>query len=105
MEKPDFDDLLTECRQTAIPSLPGSFSSHVLRDIRLRSEEFQTESGWFFSLFVFLRPGMMAAGLSLALAVGVLVPGFDRSNDNSMAVDGLGLNVFSTEKMPSGLLK
>lgn len=105
MRKPDFDDLLTAYRQAAIPLLPSSFPSNVLREIRLRSTESKTESGWFSSLFAFLRPGMIAASLSLALAIGLLVPGLARGNDNSMTEIGLGLNVFSTSKMPSGLLK
>lgn len=99
------DDLLAKYRRAAIPALPGSFPSDILREIRLRSTDPSADSGWFSPLFAFLRPGMMAASLSLAFAVGVLVPGFNRANDHSIAVDGLGLNVFSTAKMPSGLLK
>lgn len=105
MRTPGFDELMMKCRQAAIPALPGSFSANVLREIRQRSATDKTESGWFSLLFGFLRPGIVAASLSLALAVGLLVPGLTRNDVNSMAADGLGLNVFSTSKMPSGLIK
>jgi len=107
MKTPDFDGLLAEYRQVAVPALPSSFSADVLREIRLRSAETSAESGWFFPLFAFLRPGMIAASLSLALAVGVIVPGFTLRKDNLMAVAGLGLNVFSSSAstMPSGLIQ
>ncbi|MEI8387280.1 MAG: hypothetical protein WCG76_06740 [Verrucomicrobiota bacterium] len=105
MKRLDFDELLAECRAAGIPALPGSFSTDVLREIRLRSSETKEESGWFSQLFACLRPGMVAASLGLALVVGVLVPGLTRESVDSLAVDGLGLHVFSTSKTPSGLLK
>ncbi|MEI8312813.1 MAG: hypothetical protein WCH98_18850 [Verrucomicrobiota bacterium] len=105
MKTPDFDELLAGYRQVAIPELPGSFSADVLREIRLRGAG--RESGWFSSLFACLRPGMIAASLSLALAVGAIVPGLARGNGTSMAAAGLGLNVFSSSasNMPSGFFK
>jgi len=105
MKKPHFDELLAECQGAGIPALPGSFSANVLREIRLRRTGAKNESGWFSLLLACLRPGMVAASLSIALVVGVLVPGLTRGTDSSMAADGLGLNVFSTSHMPSGLLK
>jgi hypothetical protein len=105
MKRLDFDELLAECRAAGIPALPGSFSAGVLREIRLRSSRSQEESGWFSQLFACLRPGMVAASLGLALVVGVLVPGLTRESGDSLAADGLGLHVFSTSHMPSGLLK
>jgi hypothetical protein len=104
MKRLDFDELLAECRAAGIPALPGSFSADVLREIRLRSSERKEESGWFSQLLACLRPGMVAAGLGLALVVGVLFPGHTRESD-SRAADGLGLHVFSTSNMPSGVLK
>ena len=107
MKTPDFDELLAGYRQVAIPELPGSFSADVLREIRLRGAGAGTESGWFFSLFACLRPGMIAASLSIALAVGALVPGLPRRTGSSMVAAGLGLNIFSSSasNMPSGFFK
>jgi hypothetical protein len=105
MKRPHFDELLAECRLAGIPALPGSFSANVLREIRLRGAATRQDSGWLSLLLACLRPGMVAASLSIALVVGVLVPGLTRGTDSSMAADGLGLNVFSTSHMPSGLLK
>ena len=104
MNKPDFDKLLLEYRRTAIPDLPGSFSSNVLREIRMRRLE-ASSSNWFSTLFACLRPGMVAASLSVALVVGVLAPGLARATDNSSAAEGLGLNVFSSSSsnFPSSL--
>ena len=105
MKRHNFDELLADYRGAGIPALPGSFSAGVLREIRLRRAEAKEESGWFSPLLACLRPGMVAASLGIALVVGVLVPGLTRESDNSMAADGLGLHVFSTSNMPSGLLK
>ena len=105
MKRLDFDELLVGCRAAGIPALLGSFSADVLREIRLRRTQSQEEPGWFSMLLACLRPGMVAASLGLALVVGVLVPGLTRESGNSLAADGLGLHVFSTSKMPSGLLK
>jgi len=103
MNKTDFDQLLTEYRRTAIPALPISFPSNVLREIRMRRAEATTD--WVSMLFSCLRPGMVAASLSVALVVGVLAPGFTRANDNASAAAGLGLNVFSSSSstFPSSL--
>ena len=105
MNKPDLDQLFAEYRRVDNPPLPGSFASHVLREIRLRRAE--AETGWVSSLFACLRPGMVAASLSVAISVGVLVPGLVRGIEPSNAADGLGLDVFSTSaaNMPSGLLR
>lgn len=105
MKTHDFEELLAGYRLAAIPGLPGAFATDVLREIRLRGAG--GEPGWISSLFACLRPGMFAAGLSIALAVGALLPGLARGNGNSMAVAGLGLNVFSpsASHMPSGFLK
>ena len=103
MKRRNFDELLADCRMAGIPELPGSFSANVLREIRLRSTK--QDSGWLSLLSACLRPGMVAASLSIALVVGVLVPGLTRETGSSLAADGLGLNVFSTSHMPSGLLK
>lgn len=105
MKRPPFDELLAECRGAGIPALPGSFSADVLREIRLRRALANDEPGWFSPLLACLRPRMVAAGLGLALVVGALVPGLTRETDSSMVADGLGLHVFSTSAMPSGLLK
>lgn len=105
MKSSHFDELLADCRLAGIPELPGSFSAGVLREIRLRSAEAGQESGWISLLTACLRPGMVAASLSIALVVGVLVPGLTRGAANSAAVPGLGLDVFSTSNMPSGVLK
>ena len=105
MKTPDLDELLAGYRQAAIPELPGSFSADVLREIRLRRAGASSEAGWFSLLAACLRPGMIAASLSIALVVGVLVPGRDHRVVNSMAAAGLGLNVFSTSNMPSDLLR
>lgn len=105
MKSQNFDELLADCRLAGVPDLPGSFSAGVLREIRLRSSEATKESGWLSLLLACLRPGMVAASLSIALVVGVLVPGLTRGNDNSAAAHGLGLDVFSTSNMPSGLLR
>lgn len=105
MKKPRFDELFADCRLAGIPELPGSFSADVLREIRMRRAEAKKESGWLALLVACLRPGMVAASLSIALVVGVLVPGLTRGNDRSPAADGLGLDVFSTSNMPSGLIR
>ncbi len=106
MQKHDFDELLAEYRQADIPALPGSFSANVLREIRLRSGAATRDSGWLSALITCLRPGMAAAGLAIAISVGVLLPGIARGNEHSMAVAGLGLNVFSpsASNLPSTLL-
>ncbi|MFA7343077.1 MAG: hypothetical protein WC003_02120 [Terrimicrobiaceae bacterium] len=105
MKAPDFDGLLAEYCRTSVPALPSSFSANVLREIRLRGAEIKKESGWVASMFSCLSPGMVAASLSVALVVGVFAPGLARGSDASMAANGLGLNAFSTSKMPSGLLR
>jgi hypothetical protein len=105
MKTRHFDELLADYRGAAIPDLPGSFSANVLREIRLRGSEAKRESGWISLLSACLRPGMVAASLSIALVVGMLVPGVTRQSDNALAADGLGLGVFSTSHMPSRLLK
>ena len=105
MKRPHFDELMADCRLAGIPELPGSFSANVLREIRLRRTAPEQDSGWISQLLTCLRPGMVAASLSIALVVGVLVPGLTHGSDNSMAAAGLGLNVFSASNMPSGLLK
>lgn len=106
MKQPDFDELLADYRQSDIPALPGSFSSHVLREIRVRSAEAGREPGWFSALLACLRPGMVAASLSVAISVGVLLPGLARANDHALAAAGLGLDIFSptAPNLPSGLL-
>ena len=103
MNMPDFEDLLAEYRRTAIPALPSSFSSNVLREIRLRIPE--PKSDWLSMLFACLRPSMVAASLSVALVVGILAPGLARANDSSPAAAGLGLSVFSSSasNFPSSL--
>ena len=105
MKRHNFDELLAECRVTGISALPGSFSADVLREIRLRRALLNDESGWASQLLSCLRPGMVAVGLVVALFVGALVPGLTRGDDRSLAADRLGLNIFSTSNMPSGLLK
>lgn len=105
MKTRDFDELLADYRGAATPVLPGSFSANVLREIRLRGPGAKRESGWISLLSACLRPGMVAASLSIALVVGMVVPGLTREHDHSPAADGLGLDVFSTSNMPSGLLK
>lgn len=105
MKKADFDELLADYRLARIPGLPGSFSANVLREIRMRSTARKQDSGWISLLLGCLRPGMVAASLSIALVVGALAPGLTSGNRRSMAADGLGLHVFSTSAMPSGLLK
>ena len=105
MKTRPFDELLEDCRGAAIPDLPGSFSANVLREIRLRGSQSKQDPGWFSLLLACLRPGMVAASLSIALVVGVLVPELARENVSSAAAHGLGLDVFSTSNMPSGLLK
>ena len=105
MKRPHFDELLADYRLAGIPELPGSFSVNVLREIRLRRTAPKQDSGWLSQLLACLRPGMVAASLSIALVVGVLVPGLTRETGSTMAAAGLGLNVFSTSNMPSGLLK
>lgn len=104
MKKPDFDELLAACRQTGPPPLQSNFPSHVLREIRLRSA--RKESGWLSLLSAWLRPGMVAASLAVAISVGALVPGLVRADGHSRAASGLGLDVFSTSapKIPSGIL-
>lgn len=106
MQKHDFDELLAEYRQADIPALPGSFSANVLREIRLRSVAPIRDSGWLSAFIACLRPGMAAASLAVAISVGVLLPGIARGNEHSMAVAGLGLNVFSpsASNLPSTLL-
>ncbi|MCX6969163.1 MAG: hypothetical protein NTV93_03290 [Verrucomicrobia bacterium] len=105
MKTRHFDELLADYRGAAIPGLPASFSTNVLREIRLRVSEAKKDPGWLALLLSCLRPGMVAASLSIALVVGVLVPELTRGTGNSLAAHGLGLDVFSTSNMPSGLLK
>ena len=103
MNKPDFDELLAGYRRITIPELPSSFRSNVLREIRMRRPD--ASADWVSMLFACLRPGMVAASLSVALVVGILAPGLARANDNPPAAEALGLSVFSSSSsnFPSSL--
>jgi len=105
MKYRQFEDLLEEFRQCEVPSLPGSFASDVLREIRLRSAA-EHEAGLLPSLLALFRPSLLAASLSVAIAVGVVLPGMVLPADQSPTVSSLDLNVFSagSSYFPSGLL-
>lgn len=100
-----FEDLLGEFRRRDVPALPGSFPSDVLREIRRRTAA-DREAGWLPLLLSLFRPSLLAAGLSVAIAVGVVMPGIVRPADRSPVTSGPDLNVFSTDSpyFPSGLL-
>ncbi len=108
MKNHDFDDLLAELRQSKAPPLPGSFSANVLRDIRLKRASGTPEPSWVSALLLWCRPSVLAAVLTLTVAVGLVLPGIDmaRSSDQSMATASLDLNIFSpfASNLPSGLL-
>lgn len=108
MNNRNFDDLLAELRQNKPPPLPGSFSANVLRDIRLKRAASALEPSWISALLMWCRPSVLAAVLTITVAVGLVLPGIEkaRADDQSMATAGLDLNIFSpvASNLPSGLL-
>lgn len=105
MDQKNLDDLLSEYRAQPTPSLPGSFSKDVLREIRLCQTQPQVH--WLADFFsVCLRPTALVASLSIALAVGVSLPMMTRAPDLMLAARSLDLEVFSshTSGVPSALL-
>jgi hypothetical protein len=108
MKNGSFEDLLVELRRSDVPALPGSFPSDVLREIRLRrlSKEAERDAGWLPALLSLFRPSLLVASLSVAIVVGVVMPGLVRPADQSSDISDLDLNVFSTSSpnFPSGLL-
>jgi len=104
-----FEDLLAEFQRCDAPPLPISFPADVLREIRLRSASQQAacEVGWLPSLRALLfRPSLLPASLSVAIAVGALMPGFVIPASQPPPMSGSDWNVFSTASpyFPSGLL-
>ncbi len=110
MEHNKLDDLLMELRRNSVAELSASFATDVLREIRTRKPELRSSepSDWFSKLSYLLRPSLLASALIVAVSVGVALPavGAARSANESMAVAGLGMNVFSPSSpvLPSGLL-
>ena len=105
--KPDLDSLLSDYRSRAIPELPGSFATDVLREIRLRGKSEKALPRWWQEVLeVACRPSRLAAGLGMAIAIGVLVPYATLPSEVSRSVQGLDLAVFSSgaRNLPSGLL-
>lgn len=98
----DFEGLLAEYRNLDLPALPGSFPPDVLREIRLRKTD-AVRPGCLSGMFDMLRPGMVAASLGIALAVGAVLPGIVWADNRPAASD---LNVFSiaSPHLPSGIL-
>lgn len=105
MNNRNLDSLLAELRQSRTPALPGSFSQDILRKIRASAKPVH-DSDWFPALMLLFRPGLVVLALTVAVAVGLALPGIVRPVDQAMAVSGLDLNVFSTSSpnFPSGLL-
>ncbi len=103
----DFDQLIEHYAQSIAPTLPASFASDVLRETRLRQANRAERSGRFSEISsVFFHPGMLAAGLMLALSIGIALPTSLRGADRFSASESLGLHVFTsaTLNLPSGLL-
>ena len=101
------DSLLAAYRGTVIPELPGSFADDVLRAIRLRKSESTAVRSWCQDfLETVLRPSVFAAGVSVAIAVGALVPYVTHPAETGLAVRGLDLGIFSSNAsvLPSGRL-
>ncbi|MGC1479365.1 MAG: hypothetical protein WA771_02580 [Chthoniobacterales bacterium] len=105
--KPNLDSLLAAYREREIPELPGSFAQDVLRDIRQRRSAPEARRGWWQEfLEMACRPSRLVAGLSVAIAIGVLIPYTTLPSEASRSVQGLDLAVFSgaARNLPSGLL-
>jgi len=97
-----FDDLLKSYSDSPVPALPGSFTQDVLREIRMRK---RPEESWLSEISALLfRPRLMAASLSLAILIGVLLPTMAGTSKSTLAAKSLGLEIFSDSGMPSGLL-
>jgi hypothetical protein len=107
MNDRDIDELLREYADSPVPSLPGSFTQDVLREIRLRNADLDHGESWLSEVYaLFLRPGLVAVTFSIAVAIGVAYPAMMSSPNSAIAVSSLGLDVFShsTSHLPSELL-
>lgn len=102
--KPNLDSLLPLYRERLVPTLPGSFSVDVLREIRQRRRETAMSRNWWLDfLDLAMRPSPLAAALSVALVVSSLVSYAATPSPN---FSGHDMDVFSsaTPNLPSGLL-
>ncbi len=109
MNNPKLDKLIQELQQHPVPGLPGSFSSDVLREIRLQAatpSSLISHENSIFSLW--FRPAFLAATFSITVAVALILPAVDKShaNHDSQTVASMHLKVFSPSAMniPSTLL-
>jgi hypothetical protein len=107
MNDRNFDELLRKYADSPVPSLPGSFTQDVLREIRLRKESSRHAESWFSEIYtLFFRPGPLVATFSLVALVALSYPSIMSSASSATAVSSLGLDVFShsTIHLPSELL-
>ncbi len=107
MNNLNLDGLLVDLALREAPELPASFAQNVLREIRLRQHRAENAQPWFvWLLHAWLQPTTFALALVVAVAIGAALPLTFRSADDSRAISGLDLNVFSSisPHAPSGLL-
>jgi hypothetical protein len=107
MNDRNLDELLRNYADCPVPSLPGSFTQDVLREIRLRKTSPRPAESWLSELYTLVfRPGFLAASFSLAIMVGIAFPAMMRPTNPSAIASSLGLDVFSRSmtELPSGTL-
>ena len=68
MKDQDFETLIEEVKHQPLPVCPGSVESNVLRRVRLAKHEVESSS-WAWMASLFLRPGFVAAALTLVAFV------------------------------------
>ena len=107
MDQSSLDQLLQQRREKPAPVLPGSFSQNVWREIRQRKaarEPAASVSLWHW----LLRPQIVLAALTLAIAVGVAVGAGNWAPVSQAAQtrEALDLEVFGRDAsaLPSTLL-
>ncbi|QYY35393.1 hypothetical protein [Ruficoccus sp. ZRK36] len=72
MTDQEFDNLITQVRQSPLPDCPGSLESHVLRRVRLsRNESEGLLWSWFTALLP--KPAFVAAVITLVVGVSVFM--------------------------------
>ena len=107
MNNSTLDGLLAGLAERKVPDLPGSFSQDVLREIRLRESRANESQPWLTRLLQsWLQPKTFAMAVTAAVIFGAAVPISLQTDNTTMAVKGLDLNVFSSSapNAPSGLL-
>ena len=101
----DLDSLLSLDRERPVPTLPGSFTGDVLREIRQRQGEPASILGWWIDLLDFaMQPARLAVALAVALVVSSLVSYSIRPAPIFSRPD-LGVFSSATLNLPSGRLE